>query len=155
MLTAEKDGYVFKSIEITLPAAKEKRREIRRKIELDPLTVGLSTVLRNIYFEFDRVTFTQESYVELNKLEKLLSNNPNIDVEIAGHTDRVGTIIYNKDLSQRRADAVVKWLKKKGIDPRRLESRGYGKTRPLASNDDEFEGRELNRRVEFKVTSKR
>ncbi|MCG8319307.1 MAG: OmpA family protein [Cytophagales bacterium] len=155
MLTAEKDGYVFKSIEITLPAAKEKRREIRRKIELDPLTVGLSTVLRNIYFEFDRATFTQESYVELNKLEKLLSNNPNIDVEIAGHTDRVGTIIYNKDLSQRRADAVVKWLKKKGIDPRRLESRGYGKTRPLASNDDEFEGRELNRRVEFKVTSKR
>lgn len=155
MLTAEKDGYVFKSIEITLPAAKEKRREIRRKIELDPLTVGLSTVLRNIYFEFDRATFTQESYVELNKLEKLLSNNPNIDVEIAGHTDRVGTIIYNKDLSQRRADAVVKWLKKKGIDPRRLDSRGYGKTRPLASNDDEFEGRELNRRVEFKVTSKR
>ena len=154
MLTAEKDGYVFKSIEIKLPAAKEKPREIKRKIELDPLTVGLSTVLRNIYFEFDEATFTQESYVELNKLEKLLSNNPSVKVEIAGHTDRVGTIIYNKDLSQRRADAVVRWLKKKGVDPRRLEARGYGKTKPLASNDDEQEGRELNRRVEFKVTGK-
>ena len=155
MLTAENDGYLFKSFEITLPAAREEPKEIRRKIELDPLTVGVSSVLRNIYFEFDKASFTQQSYVELNKLEKLLSNNPNIKVEIAGHTDRIGTIIYNKDLSQRRADAVVKWLKKKGIDPRRLEARGYGKTKPLASNDDELEGRELNRRVEFKVTSKR
>ena len=155
MLTAEMDGYLFKSLQITLPAAKEEPKEIRRKIELDPLTVGVSSVLRNIYFEFDKASFTQQSYSELNKLEKLLSNNPYIKVEIAGHTDRIGTIIYNKDLSQRRADAVVRWLKKKGIDPRRLKAKGYGKTKPLASNDDELEGRELNRRVEFKVTGKK
>ena len=155
MLTAEMDGYLFKSFQITIPAAKEEAKGIKRKIELDPLTVGVSSVLRNIYFEFDRDSFTQDSYVELNKLEKLLSNNPNVKVEIAGHTDRIGTIVYNKDLSQRRAEAVVKWLKKKGIDPRRLKAQGYGKTKPLASNDDESEGRELNRRVEFKVTSKR
>ncbi len=155
MLTAEKDGYVFKSIEVKIPAAKEKPREIKRKIELSPITVGVSSVLRNIYFDFNKATFTQNSYVELNKLEKMLANNPRIKVEIAGHTDRIGTIIYNKDLSQRRADAVVRYLKKKGIDPRRLASQGYGKTKPLASNDDESEGRELNRRVEFKVTEQK
>lgn len=155
MLTAELDGYLFKSYEITLPAATEKPRQIKRKVELDPLTVGVSAVLRNIYFDFNKATFSKRSYVELNKLEKLLAANPRIKVEIAGHTDMVGTIVYNKDLSQRRAEAVVKYLKKKGVDPRRLAANGYGKTKPLASNDDEAEGRELNRRVEFKVTEKR
>ncbi|MDN5212482.1 OmpA family protein [Fulvivirgaceae bacterium BMA12] len=155
MLTAEMDGYLFKSYKITMPAATEKAKEVKRKIELNPLSVGVSSVLRNIYFEFDKDSFTQQSYTELNKLEKLLSSNPNVKVLIAGHTDRIGTIVYNKDLSQRRAEAVVKWLKKKGIDPRRLEAKGFGKTRPLASNDDESEGRELNRRVEFSVTSKK
>ncbi len=155
MLSAEMDGFLFKTYRITIPAATEEVQEIKRKIELDALTVGVSSVLRNIYFDFNKSTFTQDSYTELNKLEKLLSQNPNIKVEIAGHTDKVGAIIYNKDLSQRRADAVVKYLKKKGIDPRRLEAEGFGMTKPLASNDDEKEGRELNRRVEFKVTSKK
>ncbi len=154
MLSAEMDGYMFKSYKMNIPAAGENPMEIKRKVELDPLAVGLSTVLRNIYFNFDKATFADVSYLELNKLEKLLSNSPRMKVEIGGHTDRIGKIIYNKNLSQRRADAVVRWLKKKGIDPRRLSAVGYGKSKPLASNDDESEGRELNRRVEFKVLEK-
>ncbi|MDN5203361.1 OmpA family protein [Fulvivirgaceae bacterium BMA10] len=153
-LTAELDGYMFKSLKVKIPAATTEPKEIRRKLELDKLREGLSSVLRNIYFDFDQATFTQESYVELNKLEKLLAQNPRMKVEIGGHTDKIGAIIYNKDLSQRRADAVIRWLKKKGVDPRRLTAVGYGKSKPLASNDDENEGRELNRRVEFKVTEK-
>ena len=77
----------------------------------------------------------------------------NIRVEIAGHTDNKGTKDFNKKLSQRRADAVRSFLTSRGIDPRRVTALGYGEEKPLSSNDDEEEGRELNRRVEFKVLS--
>jgi outer membrane protein OmpA-like peptidoglycan-associated protein len=72
-------------------------------------------------------------------------------VEIAGHTDFVGSDQYNNQLSVKRASSVVNFLINKGITPTRLETKGYGKTRPIASNDDEIDGRELNRRVEFKI----
>jgi outer membrane protein OmpA-like peptidoglycan-associated protein len=110
--------------------------------------------LRNIYFNFDKASFQQESFNELNKLERMMAQNPSMQVEIAGHTDVVGTKSYNLQLSQRRAEAVKDFLTKKGIDSRRIKAVGYGVTKPLASNDDEKEGRELNRRVEFKVTGK-
>jgi outer membrane protein OmpA-like peptidoglycan-associated protein len=72
-------------------------------------------------------------------------------MEIAGHTDAVGTKAYNQYLSLKRAQAVKDYLTKKGISTRRIKAVGYGKSKPLASNDDEQGGRELNRRVEFKV----
>jgi outer membrane protein OmpA-like peptidoglycan-associated protein len=81
----------------------------------------------------------------------MLAQNQNMIVEIAGHTDAVGTKDYNKYLSLKRAQAVKNFLTKKGIDTRRINAVGYGKSKPLASNDDENGGRELNRRVEFKV----
>jgi len=81
----------------------------------------------------------------------MLSQNQNILVEIAGHTDAVGTKAYNQWLSMKRAQAVKDYLTKKGIDTRRVKAVGYGKSKPLASNDDERGGRELNRRVEFKI----
>ena len=81
----------------------------------------------------------------------MLSQNQNIIVEIAGHTDAVGTKEYNQYLSLRRAQAVKEYLTKKGINTRRIKAKGYGKSKPLASNDDEHGGRQLNRRVEFKV----
>jgi outer membrane protein OmpA-like peptidoglycan-associated protein len=108
-------------------------------------------ILRNIYFDFDKATFKTESYTELNKLEAMLSQNQNIVMEIAGHTDAIGTKAYNKYLSLKRAQAVKDYLTKKGINTRRIKAVGYGKSKPLASNDDEQGGRELNRRVEFKV----
>ena len=82
-----------------------------------------------------------------------MQQNPTMRVEIAGHTDNIGTAAYNLTLSKRRAEAVKDFLTKKGIDARRIMAVGFGKSRPLASNDDEEEGRELNRRVEFKVIS--
>ena len=77
--------------------------------------------------------------------------NPNIKIELMSHTDSRGTEDYNMKLSQKRAEAAVKYLTKKGINTRRIKAKGYGKSKPLASNDDENGGRELNRRVEFKV----
>ncbi|MCK6616626.1 MAG: OmpA family protein [Cyclobacteriaceae bacterium] len=150
-LSVELEGYAFVNQNLKLEGASETERSITRTVELRKLTTGVVSVLRNIYFDFDKATFRTESYTELNKLERMMAENPNLKVEIAGHTDAIGTAAYNKLLSQRRAEAVKDFLTKKGIDPRRITAVGYGKTRPLASNDDEEEGRELNRRVEFKV----
>lgn len=74
-----------------------------------------------------------------------------MQIEISGHTDSKGSDDYNQVLSKKRAQAVVTWLISKGISKDRLTYEGYGEARPLASNDDEDEGRELNRRTEFKI----
>ncbi len=153
MLSAEKDGYMFKNFQLNIPASTSQPQEVKRRIEMNRLMVGFSAVLRNIYFGFDDATFTSNSYVELNKLEKLLSDNPGMKIEIAGHTDKIGTLQYNTFLSKRRANAVVNYLTGKGIDSRRITAKGYGETKPLASNDDEKDGRAINRRVEFIILS--
>ena len=154
MLSIEKEGYMFKNFKLTLPASTEKAQQINRSVELDRLVVGLSSVLRNIYFDSGKASFKKESYDELNKLERMLSENPDMVVEISGHTDNVGDKAYNKHLSQRRANAVVEYVVQKGISKKRIIAKGYGEERPMASNDDEKEGRALNRRVEFKILSK-
>ncbi|TRX57773.1 OmpA family protein [Fulvivirga sp. M361] len=153
-LSVEKSGYVFQNIDVNVPAATDKPQSVTRRIRMRTLTVGTRKVLRNIYFDFGKATFKDESYNELNKLEAMMAQNSGIQIEISGHTDNIGTTAYNKSLSQRRANAVKNYLLGKGIDARRVISAGYGEERPLASNDDEKEGRELNRRVEFKVIGK-
>jgi len=153
MLSMEKDGYLFKNMNITIPASNDAPQLITRTFELNKLRTGLSSILRNIYFDFDRFSLKQESFIELNKLERMLLDNPSMKIEIAGHTDYIGTDEYNNQLSMRRATAVVDFLINKGITPTRLETQGHGKTRPIASNEDEIDGRELNRRVEFKILS--
>jgi len=152
MLSVEKNGYVFKNTKLNIEAvAGMKPKKMTRNVSLQKVQTGISRILHNIYFDFGKATFTTESYTELNKLEKMLASNSNIQVEISGHTDAVGHDAGNKRLSQRRADAVVSYLVNKGIDQRRLTAVGYGEEKPLASNDDELEGRELNRRVEFRI----
>lgn len=150
-LSIEKEGYVFVNEKVTLRGASASEQTMTRTVEMRRLSAGTRSVLRNIYFDYDRATFKTESYSELNKLEAMLRQNPQIKVEISGHTDNYGHWQYNRTLSQKRAEAVKDFLTKKGIDPRRIKAVGYGESRPLASNDDEAEGRELNRRVEFKV----
>src|SRR5690606_18704232 len=106
----------------------------KRKFELKVFEVGTHDVLRNIYFRFNSHTFTNDSYYELNKLERMLHENPNFIIEIAGHTDNIGATDYNLSLSQLRAREVVKYLVNKGIDARRLKAIGYGKSKPMATN---------------------
>ncbi|MBT1702790.1 OmpA family protein [Chryseosolibacter indicus] len=152
-LSIEADGFVFVNENVKLGGAATEEKVQGRTIQMRKLTVGVTSILRNIYFDFDKATFKTESYGELNKLEAMLRQNSNVMVEIGGHTDGVGSVAYNTFLSRKRAEAVKDFLVKKGIDARRVKAVGYGKTKPLASNDDEEEGRELNRRVEFKVLS--
>jgi outer membrane protein OmpA-like peptidoglycan-associated protein/tetratricopeptide (TPR) repeat protein len=152
-LSVESDGYAFQNLTVRVDGASTQEKTLTRKVEMRKLEANVVSVLRNIYFDFDRATFKTESYGELNKLEAMLRQNPNLTCEIGGHTDAVGTKAYNLFLSRKRAEAVKDYLTKKGIDTRRIKAVGYGKSKPLVSNDDEDDGRELNRRVEFKVLS--
>jgi outer membrane protein OmpA-like peptidoglycan-associated protein len=154
MLSVEREGYAFQNMTISLPGASDQPNMINRNVELRKLQVGVSSILRNIYFDFNRASFKPESYSELSKLENMLRQNPSVRVEIAGHTDNYGNWDYNKRLSLQRATAVRNFLTGRGIDPRRIQAAGYGASRPLASNDDEESGREINRRVEFKVLAR-
>lgn len=113
--------------------------EVDKRIRLD-----------NIGFEFAKATLTPESSTELDKLAHLLIDYPYMRIEVEGHTDNVGTPEFNQQLSHDRAQAVVEYLRKKKVEAARLTWKGYGLTRPTASNDSE-EGRAMNRRVEFRI----
>jgi outer membrane protein OmpA-like peptidoglycan-associated protein len=104
----------------------------------------------NIFFDFDSYELKEKSFEALNLLYKFMYDNPDILVEINAYTDNVGTDKYNIKLSQNRANSVVNYLVKKGIDQARLYPTGFGKQNPVASNDTE-QGRSLNRRVEFRL----
>jgi len=111
---------------------------------------GKSIRIEHIFFDFDRYDLKEESFNSLNRLAKFLKENAGLDVEINAYTDNIGNEQYNLRLSERRAASVVNYLISKGIDGKRLHSRGHGEEDPIASNDTE-EGRALNRRVEFRI----
>lgn len=150
-LSVESDGYAFQNIVVEIRGASEFERSGSITVMMKKLEVGTVHVLRNIYFDYGKATFKEGAYNELNKLENMLKQNERIKVEISGHTDNVSSAAFNKKLSNKRANAVKDFLVSKGIDTRRITAVGYGEEKPLASNDDEKDGRELNRRVEFKV----
>ncbi|HET6512004.1 MAG TPA: OmpA family protein [Candidatus Kapabacteria bacterium] len=106
--------------------------------------------LNNIFFDFNKATLRKESITELKNLVKLLKDNPKLRIEIAGHTDSIGTADINERLSQMRAEAVKQYLVDWGITSTRLRAKGYGSTRPVATNETE-EGRQQNRRTEFEI----
>ncbi|MCB0710927.1 MAG: OmpA family protein [Ignavibacteriae bacterium] len=114
------------------------------------IATGATFRLDNIFFDFDKSDLKSESIPELRKLVNLLNDYPSIRVEIGAHTDWDGTDDYNIKLSQRRAQSVVNWLIDSGVSESRLVSKGYGESKPIATNETD-EGRALNRRVEFKL----
>jgi outer membrane protein OmpA-like peptidoglycan-associated protein len=120
---------------------------------LDKVEVGTKVVLENINFETSKATLTAASFPKLDQIITFLKNNESIRVEISGHTDNVGSAKINLELSENRAKSVVLYMVSHGISKSRLESKGYGFSQPIAPNDTP-EGREQNRRVEFKVISK-
>jgi outer membrane protein OmpA-like peptidoglycan-associated protein len=151
-LSVEREGYVFSNQTISMGGATTQAMTRNFKVGLKKISVGVTGILRNIYFDFGKSTFRTESYGELNKLEAMMKQNEGVAVEIAGHTDNVGSKVLNQRLSLNRAKAVRNFLMSKGIDGRRIQTAGFGEDKPLASNDDEAEGRALNRRVEFRIT---
>lgn len=128
-------------------------KNIKKNLYLVPIEVGEVVRLNNIFFETAKSELKDESIPELNRVIKLLKENSAIKIELGGHTDNIGSAKSNQKLSQDRAQSVVDFLTKGGISKGRLGANGYGESSPIATNETE-EGREWNRRVEFKIISK-
>ncbi|WP_157558360.1 OmpA family protein [Microscilla marina] len=103
-----------------------------------------------MFFEYNKYALKDKSKVELDNLVKFLKENPEISGEISGHTDNIGDKARNRELSQQRANSVRDYLVSHGVDASRLVYKGYGDSKPAATNDTE-EGRAKNRRIEFKI----
>ncbi|MFA5511783.1 MAG: OmpA family protein [Candidatus Kapaibacterium sp.] len=124
--------------------------EFNRDLYLVPIEKGQKVIINNIFFEFAKYELLPESFSELNRLVKLLEQNPNMKIRIEGHTDSVGNNSFNLRLSKQRAESVFNYLTLNGIDNKRIKIKGYGSSRPLTSNNSE-EDMAKNRRVEFHI----
>jgi outer membrane protein OmpA-like peptidoglycan-associated protein len=129
----------------------EQKREIVKKI-IPIVELGRKLIIENLLFQTNSSTLPDSVY-ELEILREFLLNRTKVSVRIEGHTDSRGSKSLNRKLSMFRAEAVRQYLIKKGIDPKRLESAGFGDTKPIASNATEF-GRRLNRRTEVIIIGK-
>jgi len=111
-------------------------------------------ILQKVQFDTGAATVLPESFALLDEVAQTIEDHPEIaKVRIEGHTDSTGAAAFNERLSQERAEAVRDHLVKHGVEPERLEAKGFGMSQPIADNDTD-EGREKNRRVEFKIISK-
>ncbi len=125
-------------------------KEIHKDLYLVPIEIGQVIRLNNVFFDFDKWDLRPESFVELDRVVKLLNENPAMEIEMSAHTDSRGSDEYNFNLSYNRAKSVMDYIISKGISQSRITSHGYGETKPVATNDTD-EGRQLNRRVEFTI----
>ena len=157
---AEKEGYVFFSDRFELKEVKNALEPFTLTIELYPIpakTVETSTVvynkpivLKNILFQTGSAILLQESKLEIEQIYALLTESPDIKIDIYGHTDNVGNEATNLKLSEQRAQSVYSELVKMGISAQRLKYIGYGESKPISDNESEA-GRRLNRRTEFLI----
>ncbi len=142
-------GYLLKSLNFDYSAART-FDPLTLNIYLDPAKSGRSAVLNNLFFDSNQAMLKPRSRTELDRLVEFLRQDPSLRVEVAGHTDNVGTPAANLTLSQRRAQAVLTYLSGHGVPATRLRAKGYGATKPLAANDTEAH-RAQNRRIELRV----
>jgi len=142
-------GYLLKSLNFDYSAARV-FDPLTLDIYLDPAKSGRSAVLNNLFFDSNQAVLKPRSRTELDRLVEFLRQDPSLRVEVAGHTDNVGTPAANLTLSQRRAQAVLAYLSSHGVPAARLRAKGYGETKPLAANDSEAH-RAQNRRIELRI----
>jgi outer membrane protein OmpA-like peptidoglycan-associated protein len=152
-LNVSKDGYLFYSDHFELKGENSRAKPFIYNVPLEPIRVGQTVILKNIFFDIDKYDLKEESISELTRLIQLLKNNPQLHIEISGHTDNHGSADHNIVLSRNRAQAVYNYLIANGIAKERLSYAGYGMTRPIDTNDTE-QGRANNRRTEFSVVEK-
>ena len=148
-LFVSKKDYVFQSLNFNYES-EINIEPVVVNVFLDRVTVGAISVLKNIFFEFDKYDLQDKSKTELEKMVRFLTENPLIKIEIGGHTDNDGSPAYNLKLSQNRAQSVASYLVQYGIDIKRISQKGYGADRPIQPNDSE-ENKQANRRIEFKI----
>ncbi|GAA4395644.1 hypothetical protein GCM10023187_02830 [Nibrella viscosa] len=146
-------GYLFKSLSFDF-TQRTKGEGMSLSVPLEPIASGKGSTaketLNNIFFESGRFELESKSKTELDRLAAFLKTNPTVKVEISGHTDDQGSAATNLELSKKRAQSVVDFLTRAGIEPARIQATGYGETRPLVPNTSD-ENRRLNRRIEWRV----
>jgi len=145
-------GYLFYSTRFDLKdrAVEAKYTELIRDIELSPITKGAVFTLNNVYFDFRSSVLREDSHFELDRVVAMLQRNPEMTIEIGGHTDDTGTPAFNLKLSKERAGSVAGYFVKRGISQKRLAVKGYGIERPVSTGTGE-KARAMNRRVEIKI----
>jgi outer membrane protein OmpA-like peptidoglycan-associated protein/tetratricopeptide (TPR) repeat protein len=148
-LNVNRKGYLFYSDNFTMSHG-DFAKPYLKDVPLKPIKVGETVVMKNVFFDSDSYELKSESKFELDRLVKLLKENPALQIEISGHTDNSGKIEYNNKLSENRARKVAEYLVKNGADIKMITSKGYGALQPIAPNTTE-EGKAQNRRTEFKV----
>ncbi len=150
MLNVSRKGYLFYSENFSLKGIFHRDAPYLKDVPLQPIEIGKSIVLKNVFYETDSYALKKESEIELNKIVQFMKINPGIRIEISGYTDNVGETAYNQLLSENRAKTVANYLISSSVNAQRIVSRGYGMSNPVSSNDTE-EGRAQNRRTELKI----
>lgn len=176
VMLAGAKGYLNAKQEFTSDIAEE---DAAYDVDFILSSITKPVVIDNIFYDFDKTTLRPESKTALDEMAQVLRDNPNVTIEMASHTDRHGTDEYNINLSSRRAKSVIDYLISVGIDPRRLQSQGYGESRPKTitkklarefpqfpegqvldeeyintlSPEDQDAADQINRRTEFQVLS--
>ncbi|HKC36639.1 MAG TPA: OmpA family protein [Chitinophagaceae bacterium] len=151
LIRATADKFFAQSENLNLDSlVKVGYKEIHKDLYLVPIEIGQIVRLNNVFFDFDKWDLRPESFVELDRVVRLLQENTAIEIEMSAHTDSYGSDEYNFKLSDNRARSVMEYILSKGIAASRITSHGYGETVPVAPNDTP-ENRQLNRRVEFKI----
>jgi outer membrane protein OmpA-like peptidoglycan-associated protein len=148
-IAIEQEGHLFYSENVYL-TEEDGFKEMKKDIKLADAKPGAKVILKNIFFPSGKFELRPESTLELQRMIKFLKTNPNVKIEVSGHTDNVGDQKANQVLSEQRAKAVVNYLVSNGIATSRLTAKGYGSTMPVDDNNTE-EGRQNNRRTEFKI----
>jgi len=151
LLTIKGEDIVYQSTYISARDSLE-ASIIELEMEVQPIELGMHYRLHNIYFAFNSADILPSSQKVLDEFIIFLNDHPTMKISIEGHTDYIGSDDFNLILSEKRARAVYDYLVINGINKNRLEYKGFGKQRPIATNDTE-EGRAMNRRTEFVILS--
>ena len=144
-VTASAKGYF--SLSDTLVT---NRVDVTRDFDLVPIEAGTKITLKNIYFNVSKYDLKPESFPELDRLVTVMETNPSMHIRLEGHTDTVGEFDANVELSRNRVNEVKKYLVDKGINSVRIETVGYGPSRPINTNKT-LKERPENRRVEMVI----
>jgi len=158
-LIAQRNMYFKKVLTYNYDELAKSDTLVNPRICLDGFIINKPIILENILYDFNSYQLNPASEAILDKLYQKLVDNETLEIELSAHTDNIGTAAYNLKLSERRAKSCVDYLVGKGIAASRMTSKGYGFSKPIAPNQlpsgkDNPQGRQLNRRTEFKVTKK-
>ncbi len=151
LMTVKKEGYAFSSKYIKADDVKATEAPVKVNMEVKKVETGKTVQIEDINFATNSAMFLKGSMFVLDNFVKYLQDNPNIKIEIHGHTDNVGNAKNNKKLSEDRAKTVRDYLVFQGVAPERIvNAKGFGSSKPIADNNTES-GRSQNRRTEFVI----